>query len=860
MDISKTSLIDNFWEIFHNAIEENTNRDLFVSKYGSLTIGEANHRANIIFNILSEPPYMDEAGVALAFNNQIKLIPAFIGSLKAKKIILCLNFSNPDSRLKYQLSDINIKLILTDSNDYERIHSLGLENLKIINIDELDFSPKITNPKIIIKSSDIVQIIYTSGSTGNPKGTIEDYSYLVRALINRLKENTRNDKISLLKGFSFPGPHFGLLSSILIGSTIYYYDLQKEGVIGFTDWINKSKITHLSITPTLARNYFQTLEPKKQFPYVHTIGLGAEKKLKQDLILLRKFFDEDCKIRLGFASTETNSVSRSIYQLSDTFSNDILPAGKPREDINLLIWDKNFKEVPLGDMGEIVVHGDSLAQGYLNLPELTKEKFIPDPINPAYTYYRSGDLGKILPDGQLMHLGRIDHMVKIKGIRIELESIENHTLSYPGIMQVASRSFDDKRGIQRLATYFIAEEGISIPLSDLRMHLSEKISSQMLPHFFIRMDVFPYTPSGKIDTLKLPIPDMVRPALSYPHEPPSNSLEEKLLFLWEDQLGISEIGVTDNFFDVGGDSLIATLLILNIEKELGRDLPVTTFIKASNIREQAQLLENKNIDSEFKPLIPIREEGNTPPLFFIPGHGGHPTRIFDLANKLDINTPIYAFQENKTRRGFTKKNNIKDRSTEYVKLIKEISPNGPYYLLGESIGGKYIFEMAQQLSILGDEIPILAMLDSSNLNKGNNHQRRKKTGITYFWMLVKKHFTILKNSNWQGKMDYIQYYRLEFGNRIKMQIPEKRSNNPDGLLPKNNPDPYYVAENYHGRVILFKALRGRNSESPANGWDQLELGDLKIHPLDCYHGGVLFDPAVSKVAEILNQYLNELNN
>ena len=296
-----------------------------------------------------------------------------------------------------------------------------------------------------------------------------------------------------------------------------------------------------------------------------------------------------------------------------------MTCGEPLTDLKLYIWDEEGNPLPQGEEGEIVVYGDSLARGYINNPQLTRERFIPDPNNPIFQYFKTGDLGKILPDGQLLHLGRMDNMVKIKGVRIELDGIEKHILEYPGIVQVASRAIEDQNGNKKLASYFVAEKGIQVPISDLRKHLASRLPLHLLPHYLISLDKIPLTDNGKVAINQLPLPKMIRPALANDYVQPSDDLEKNLVDIWEEEIGIAGIGVTDNFFEVGGDSLIGVLLFARIEESLGRDLPVSTLLTAPTIRQQAAILRNKKPSEDFSPIIPINTTGDHHPIVLHPG-------------------------------------------------------------------------------------------------------------------------------------------------------------------------------------------------------------------------------------------------
>ena len=462
-------------------------------------------------------------------------------------------------------------------------------------------------------------------------------------------------------------------------------------------------------------------------------------------------------------------------------------------------------------------------------------------------------------------------MVKIKGVRIELSSIENHMLSYPGIIQVATKAFEDGSGNGRLAAYFVTEKGIKVPSSDIRKHLAEHLPRHLLPHYLILLDEIPLTQNGKVAGTKLPLPQMVRPELPNPFTTPESDLEKKLVEIWEEQIGVEGIGVTDDFFDLGGDSLIGVMVFARIEEVLDRKLPVSILLTASTIRKQVDLIQNQQDVHSFDPVIPINVKGNYPPLYFIPGKAGYPTRIRHLANKIDSRTPVYALQNLSRGRDSLGFRSIESMAAFYLAAIKKNHPHGPYHLIGESMGGKIAFEMARQLEKQGEKVPVLALLDTYNSTESipRVYIEKETKILPYYWMLMRKHIFILQHSDWQGRLDYLKFYRKTGGPMVQDLIhnPEKRKKiNMTSALPENIQqmemanklaNNKYKAKPYPGRVILFKALRNANLNVLSNGWSEVELGELMIHNLDCYHGSILFDPAVSQLAGILQNYIDK---
>jgi amino acid adenylation domain-containing protein len=873
-EFKRDVVVNNYWEIVRQTIDRYGDKEFIVTKNGSITYAEANRQANVIFAVIqTEVKNQSGLGVGLFMKDHLTIVPAMMGVLKSRNYFVPLDVDFPESTLRYMLENAGIKVVLTVDRYANQIRALSGKNITVLNLDELNFKQELPDPIVNYSPEDVIQILYTSGSTGRPKGAIEDYRYLVRAILIKLStpDYEPNDRILHLATFTYSGPHFVYFTALINGYTVCYYDVKEYGFAGLSAWIHQQNITGFHAVPTVFRSLISVLDPEETFPSVTTFYSGAEKSFHQDIQNLKKYFPGVERIQLSFTATETQIVSMTMFPADYDFGEGDLPSGFPPEGLKVSIWDEHGNPLPPDKEGEVVVYGDAMARGYINNPELTRKRFIPDPDHPGWQYFKTGDLGKLRPDGQLVHLGRMDNMVKIRGVRIELESIENHLLSYPGIVQVASRAFEDPKGNKRLASYFVAEEGIQIPISDLRKHLAERLPLHLLPHYLIQLDKFPPTTGGKVAISQLPLPKIVRPPLSNDYVPPTDELERQLVTIWEERIGIDGIGVTDDFFEVGGDSLIGALLFANIEEVLGKDLPVSVLLTASTIRKQADLIRHNDIEQSFSPIIPIHPYGGHAPLFFIPGQGGYPTRIRHLAKKLDPQTPIYALQFLATDQQKQASLSIESIAFLYLNAIKKLYPHGPYVLVGESSGGKIAYEMGQQLLKVGEKVPVLALLDTYNTEDSVSDIYRDKNIWSFYKMLVKKHLTILLKSDWQGRLDYLRFYRETGGQKFRLLLDKRL----DGLKKRKMPalpdhvrrmetanrqaNKEYQAQSYPGRVILFKALRGSDSNHLTNGWDQVSLGELVIHSLDCYHGSILFEPAVSRVAEIIQGYIEEMS-
>ncbi len=871
---SKQDLLENFWTHIRQVVEQNSTKPYIMTNRGTLTYSQHNHHANVIADKISPHFTQERFGVGLFMKDPLWIIPAMFGVMKTGLYFIPLDVTFPKKTLHQMFEISNIKYVLTDNANVHEAEKILKPGMTLVNLEELDYSREIPEPDVPFSPDDIVQILFTSGSTGMPKGAVEDYRYLVRSIVVKLDRGVyeKGDKSLQISTFTYSAPHSHTFAMLLVGGTLYYHSVKDEGLLAVPDIIRQEQITTTSATPTVFRSFVSMLSPSDTFPSIKKMSLGGEKKLLEDIKAIRRLFPNVETIGLGFASTETQMVSTHEFPIDHPFEDNAIPSGKPYKDIQLLIWDEEGNPLPDGEEGEIVVYGDALVRGYINNPELTNAQFIPDPDNPLGQYFKTGDLGKVLPDGQLLHLGRIDSMVKIKGVRIELETVENYILGYPGIIQVASRAIDDHNGGKKLVSYFVAADGLEIPVSDLRKFLAERLPPQHLPHFLIQLEKIPMTRNGKVSLTQLPMPLMVRPDLAYPFEPPADALEQSLVGIWEEQLGIAGIGVNDDFFDVGGDSLLGVVLVVAIEEKLGTELPVSVLLQAPTIRRQADMIRNKQTDQAFSTVIPIRTEGSLPPLIFIPGKGGYPTRIRHLSKALDPEIPVYAMQDLLgSSRVANGEKQIKSTASLYLSEIRNIAPRGPYVLVGESLGGKICYEIAQQLLAQGDPDPLVFMLDTYNLDHSVIDDYREDRDIPYYKMLVGKHLSIWLKSDWEGKKEYLRFYRDTIGDKLRRFVKGKlfaerhsHKESKASLLPENvrqmerqlkDAVTNYEVKPYPGRIIYIKALRGPYAYDKTNGWDTVDIGKLVVHQLDCYHGSILFEPAVTELADIIQKYI-----
>jgi thioesterase domain-containing protein/acyl carrier protein len=415
----------------------------------------------------------------------------------------------------------------------------------------------------------------------------------------------------------------------------------------------------------------------------------------------------------GYGPTE-NTTFTCCHRISGPApAGGSVPIGRPVANTQVFILDAARQPVPVGVPGELYTGGDGLATGYLAQPELTQEKFVPHPFSarPEARLYRTGDRVRWRPDGSIEFLGRIDRQVKIRGYRIELEEIETVLEQHAAVRQavVVARPAG-AGGEKRLAAYVTTLPPVPAP-AELRSHLQQKLPDYMVPAAFVFLDELPLNANGKVDRDALPAPASPGPGPGY--SAPEDNAEAQLARIWERVLGVTPVGIHDNFFELGGHSLAGVRLFAQIEAEMGRKMPLATLFQAPTVRQLARRLRLDGAGDDCSSLVALQPKGARPPVFFVHGAGGGNLWTYtNLVPHLGPDQPVYAL-ESRAMRGGTEFTRLEDMAAHYVQEIRAVQPHGPYYLGGYCFGGNVAYEMARQLHAQGEEIALLALLDSS---------------------------------------------------------------------------------------------------------------------------------------------------
>ena len=630
--------------VFEEQVERTPDNVAVIFENEKLTYSELNRRANSLARVLREHGVKGDSIVAIMLERSIEMMVGILAVLKAGGAYLPISPDYPDERVRFMLEDSGANILLTKSNvdltkssvpltkdnvvlakDNEILargntNDIGLEDgendpsgLTVLDLDdEVLYTGESSNLDEIITSKNLAYVIYTSGSTGKPKGAmIEHYSVINRINWMHKKYPIGEQDVILQKTpYTFDVSVWELFWWFFAGAKVCFLIPGGEKDPGaITEGIEKNKVTTMHFVPSMLNMFLEYMEDEKNLNSISSLrqvfasgeALGTKQVQRFNNQAGQKF---GTKLINLYGPTEA-TVDVSYYDCPSTGEIELVPIGKPIDNIKLYIVDKNNNLQLVGIPGELCIAGDGLARGYLNRPELTKEKFVPNPFDDEDNLthlnrmYRTGDLARWLPDGNIEYLGRLDHQVKIRGFRIELGEIEEELLKHESIKEVVVTARKDKEGSSYLCAYLVSDRELTP--AELREHLTKNLPEYMVPSYFVRLDKMPLSPNGKADRKALPEPmGNVNTGVEYIE--PAGVIEKKLAQIWREVLGVQNIGIKDNFFDLGGNSLLLIRMHSKIETEYPGRLRVTDIFSNPTILKLAQFIEKGGEEKKFVNL------------------------------------------------------------------------------------------------------------------------------------------------------------------------------------------------------------------------------------------------------------------
>ncbi|MDZ7401244.1 MAG: amino acid adenylation domain-containing protein [candidate division KSB1 bacterium] len=574
-------------QMFQSIVEQYPNQVAVSFGDQQLSYRELNRRANHLARKLRSFGVGPESLVGIYLDRSPDLVTSAIAVLKAGGAFLPLDPQYPRERVIFMIQDSGLRVLISQQNLLDRLADV---NIPTICLDaegeawltsDADQDQNLPN---LATSDNLAYVIYTSGSTGRPKGTALPHRGLCNLAAAQQKAFgiTNHSRILQFAALSFDAAVWELVMALLTGATLCLAESEQIATgQGLIQLLTDQKITTVTLPPSMAR-----VMPDHPLPDLEVM-ITAGEKCTPDIVARwsngRKFFN-------AYGPTEA-TVCASMLQVEHDYAQGP-PIGRPIQNFQLYVLDEYLNPVPIGASGELFIGGVGLARCYLNRPDLTAEKFVPNPFSarPGDRLYRTGDLVRYLADGNIEFLGRIDHQVKLRGFRIELGEIENVLHEHPSIQDATVIVREDIPGDSRIVAYFVPKPGESVEPGALRRYLRDRLPDYMVPSYMISMEQLPLTPSGKVDRRALPAPDRSRPDLESRYQAPRNETEEKLTAICAELLHLDKVGVFDNFFDLGGHSLLATQFISRIRTALQLEIPLRTLFENPTIEKLAEAI------------------------------------------------------------------------------------------------------------------------------------------------------------------------------------------------------------------------------------------------------------------------------
>jgi amino acid adenylation domain-containing protein len=679
----------------------------------TVTYRQLNERANRLAHFLRSRGVKPRDLVGVCLRRSADMVAAVLAVTKCGAAYVPLDPTYPKDRLAFMLEDAKAPLVLTQ---WALLDRLPDDPKRLVNLDEIEASlanfPD-AEPERWHTPDAVAYVIYTSGSTGKPKGVVVRHRAAVNTIdwVNQTFGVSAKDKLLFVTSLSFDLSVYDIFGVLGAGGCLRVADEPElKDPARLAELLRTEGITLWDSAPAALQQlvpFFGQHEPTPDLKLVMLSGDWIPVSLPD---LVRKAFPNARVMALGGA-TEAAIWSNwfPVEKVDPAWPS--IPYGKPIRNARYHILDQNLQPVPVGVPGELHIGGLCLADGYLNRPKLTAERFIQDPFAPGERLYKTGDLARYQVDGNIEFLGRIDHQVKVRGFRVELGEIETALSLHPAVRDAVVKPYRDDSGNVSLAAYVVRQGPVET--ADLSGHLRKALPEYMIPAAFVYLDALPVTPNGKLDRAALPMPDApaVAAAAAAGHAPPTDDAERALQGLWEEVLNTRPVSVTARFEELGGHSLLAAQLVSRIETRLGHKVPLETLFTAPTVRDLAGLIQRK-LELGGGSLVPLNTDGTQSPTFLIAGAGGHVFTFHKFARLLGPDFPAYGMKAIGVDGSEPPPDRVEPIAERYLAEILAARPKGPYVLAGYSVGGLMAFEVARLMQQQGLEVGRVVLFDT----------------------------------------------------------------------------------------------------------------------------------------------------
>ena len=824
--------------------------DSIAAVFGSQRISyrELNRRANRIARLLTREGVGTDAVVGLFVERGIDPLAAILAVFKSGGAYLPLDQAHPVARIREIIERSGVRIALASHALTPLLSEAGESaGLRVIPLDSRTAAEEIgDNVPRTGSPADLAYVIFTSGSTGLPKGAMLEHRGMLNHLIAKIDdlELAGADAIAQTASQCFDISVWQSLAGLLVGARVVVFkDEIAHDPRRLLDCLREEEISVVEVVPSMLRAMLETVANSRplNLPALRWMIATGE---ALPPALVREWFHSYPHIPMlnAYGPTEcSDDVTHYVIRIPPSDEETQIPIGRPIANTQLYVVDPAGSPVPVGIAGELRVGGAGVGRGYLNDPARTAKAFVPDPFRPGRgaRLYKTGDLARYRPDGNIEFLGRIDHQVKIRGFRIELGELEAVLSRHPAVRACVAVALPDANGEKRLVAY-VAANGKALKPVELRTFLKSSLPDYMLPSAFVALEALPLTPNGKVDRKALPVPDLSADVFGGERVAPENARQRRLSKIWANVLGVRLVGIRDDFFELGGNSLSAARMAIQVEKFLGKKMSPARLIEAPTIERLALVLDEDQKPSALTSLVPLQVGGSLPPLFCM--HAGAGTILFyqELARELGPDQPLYALQAQGLYGTHPPHSTVEEMAAHYIREMRTIQPQGPYALGGFCFGAILAFEMAQQLRAQGQGVGLLASFDGpaphydSLVRPSQSEAMRLKSRLSRFRrrfaslpLRKKASFLFRKlGDQWIERTMNTQYQIGEWFRSRGLPVPAK-IRRIYFLANHWEAESKYRPKVYPGPMTVFRS--GGVVDDPKLGWDSLISRGLEIY-------------------------------
>jgi amino acid adenylation domain-containing protein len=836
-----------------------------VSEHASLTYGELDRRSNQLARELSLIGVAPGSLVGICAERSAEVVVALLGVLKSGAAYVPIDPAFPSARQQDMLADAQVRVLLTQERLVGGIDP-GEATVVCLDHDWERIAQHSDQPTAASRDPHaLAYVIYTSGSTGQPKGVQISH----RALVNFLTAMRdtpglgSDDVLLAVTTLSFDIAGLELYLPLIAGAHVVITpdEATLDGVV-LANWLARTRATVMQATPTT-------------WQLLVDAGWAGDGRLKilcggepLPRALADRLLERGASVWQMYGPTET-TVWSSVLQLEG--GDGPPPLGGPIANTSFYVLDGARQPVPIGVPGELYIGGDGVATGYHNRPELTAERFLPDPFAPRRgPMYRTGDLVRWHGDGTLEFRGRIDGQIKLRGFRIELGEIESFLAGHPDVSVAVATVREDVPGDRRLIAYIVP--GANPPdVDELRRLLREKLPAFMVPSAFVTLDALPMTANGKLDRQALPPPEGARPDLTYTYSAPETPVQKSLASIWCEVLVLDRVGIHDDFFDLGGHSLLAARVFSEIERKLGVRIPLVALFQSATIAHLAEIVE-RDLSTErptWNSVVQIQRGDQGSPFFLIPWLDGELLGYRDLLEHFPDDMPLYGLMAPGVDGRRVPLRTIESMASHYLNEIRRVQPQGPYYFGGFCFAGVVAYEMGRQLIERGEEPGMVALIDAYW------HGSRRPSRLD----LEREKWAAYRQADLGGKLVWVRGRLVRLRNRVRNELYERsgalaldvlarsRRLHPPArpwdlmLIAGTRAAKRYAPKPSDVRLHFFRAQLAPGEE--ATPWERLAGGGVALHPVigpEITHVTILKEQGAPTLAREIARALKELED